>query len=77
MIGSSRTFVLLFTVLLFALLVAAAPIPVTEKRALKQFKPKRGIETPTRREAATPSGYVKRDDAASSPPKPSQVYKKL
>ncbi|KAJ6500647.1 hypothetical protein C8R45DRAFT_76377 [Mycena sanguinolenta] len=67
MIGA-RAALLLFTVLLFALLIAAAPIPVTEKKALRQYKAKRG-EAPDRvaRDVATPSGYVKRDV-----PKPSQ-----
>ncbi|KAF7359193.1 hypothetical protein MSAN_01261300 [Mycena sanguinolenta] len=71
MIGA-RAALLLFTVLLFALLIVAAPIPAMEKKALKQYKAKRG-EAPNRvaRDAATPSGYVKRDAA----PKPSQVYK--
>ncbi|KAJ7349015.1 hypothetical protein DFH08DRAFT_133681 [Mycena albidolilacea] len=71
MIGP-RALILLFVLFGFALLAAAAPIPFAEgtpaKKELKQYKVKRG-ETPTRvgRDAAKPSGYVKRDA-----PKPSQ-----
>lgn len=57
MIGP-RALLLLFAVLLFAFLATAAPIPTEGglvKKSLKQYKVKRG-ETPTRRDAAKPSG---------------------
>ncbi|KAJ7184415.1 hypothetical protein C8R46DRAFT_1208612 [Mycena filopes] len=77
MIGP-RALLLLFAVILFLTLVTAAPIPADvalSKKALKQFKLKRG-DNPTRvgRDAAKPSGYVAKRDAATAP-KPSQVYK--
>ncbi|KAJ7243437.1 hypothetical protein B0H12DRAFT_1236465 [Mycena haematopus] len=52
---------LLFTVLLFALLTAAAPIPVTEKMALRQYKAKRGETANRVARDAKPSGFAKRD----------------
>ncbi|KAJ7168392.1 hypothetical protein C8R43DRAFT_1121553 [Mycena crocata] len=80
MIGP-RSLLLLFAVLLFAFLATAAPIPTEAglaKKALKQYKAKRG-ETPTRiARDAKPSGYAargvsKRDEAAAA--KPSKVFK--
>ncbi|KAJ7118854.1 hypothetical protein C8R44DRAFT_878393 [Mycena epipterygia] len=80
MIGP-RSLLLLFAVLFFVVLVAAAPIPIEgglAKKSLKQYKAKRG-ETPTRvGRAAQPSGYYarganKRDAAA--PATPSKYYK--
>ncbi|KAJ7677275.1 hypothetical protein B0H17DRAFT_1207189 [Mycena rosella] len=75
MIGP-RTLLLLLAVLCFAFLATAAPIPEEGsaglvKKALKQYKVKRG-EVPTRvaRDAAKPSGYgvTKRDAAAGAQP---------
>ncbi|KAJ6620313.1 hypothetical protein B0H10DRAFT_2216100 [Mycena sp. CBHHK59/15] len=79
---STRTLLLFLAVLLLAVLVTAAPIPVEglSKKSLKQYKAKRG-EPPTRvgRDLPKPSGYTargvsKRDDAAL--PKPSKGYKR-
>ncbi|KAK7035818.1 hypothetical protein R3P38DRAFT_2909209 [Favolaschia claudopus] len=74
MIGP-RALLLLLTVLLFAFLAVAAPIPVTKdgllvKKSLKQFNPRGELPNRVARDSAKPSGYVKRDA-----PKPSQVYK--
>ncbi|KAJ7042131.1 hypothetical protein C8F04DRAFT_1073387 [Mycena alexandri] len=78
MIGP-RALLLLFAVVLFITLAAAAPIPneaALAKKSLKQFKLKRG-DNPSRvgRAAAVPSGYVAKRDAATAP-KPSQVYRR-
>lgn len=57
----SRALLLVFTVLFFAFVAIAAPIPnesrALAKKELKQYKVKRG-ETPARvaRDPATPSG---------------------
>lgn len=65
-----RTLLFLFTVLFFALLVCAAPVPSSArglpvKKALKQLKLKRGGPTPVRREEPHPSYRYVRSRFAS------------
>nr|GAT52040.1 predicted protein [Mycena chlorophos] len=82
----TKAILFICALLLFALMAVAAPLPVGRdgvvKKALKQYKAKRGVDAPSRvgREAAAkPSGYFarganKREEAAL--PKPSKGYRR-